>query len=102
MRRTTVLVASALIGAFANPGLAAEPTLDRDVNAARTASAAVHSKAANAADTEKICRVHVASVYESLMLRQAVADGADGARVLATLDSLMNIFNDLRVPKCGG
>jgi hypothetical protein len=36
------------------------------------------------------------------MLRQAVADGVDGARVLATLDSVMNIFNNLAAPKCGG
>ncbi|MHC4042949.1 hypothetical protein [Bradyrhizobium sp. 23AC] len=102
MRRTTVLVASALISAFSNPGLAAESTLERDVNAPRVASAAVHGKAANAADTEKMCRVHAASLYESVMLRQAAADGIDGARVLATLDSMINIFNDRSLPKCGG
>lgn len=101
MRRTTVLVASALISAFANSGLAAESTLDRDTNAAPKVSVG-NSKAANRAETEKACRVHVTSFYESIMLRQAVADGVDGARVLATLDSVMNIFNNLGVPKCGG
>lgn len=101
MRRTTVLVASALISAFANSALAAGSTLNRDINAAPTVTA-VHSKAANTAETEKACRVRVTSFYESIMLRQAVADGADGARVLATLDSVMNIFNNLGVPKCGG
>ena len=64
MRRITVLIASALINASTIPGLAAESTLNKDVNAARAVSATVHSKPANAADNEKTCRAYAASFYE--------------------------------------
>jgi hypothetical protein len=101
MRRITVLIASALINASAILGLAAESTLNKDVNAARAVSATVHSKPANAADNEKTCRAYAASFYESVMLRQAAAGRVDGARVLTALDSVINAFNDLLAPKCG-
>jgi hypothetical protein len=68
MRRNTVLIASALINASTIPGLAAESTLNEDVNAARAVSATVHSKPANAADNEKTCRGYAASFYETAML----------------------------------
>jgi len=58
MRRITVLVASALIHASTIPGLAAESTLNKDVNPALAVSATVHGKAANAADNEKTCRAY--------------------------------------------
>jgi hypothetical protein len=101
MRRVPVLIASALINASAIPGLAAESTLYNDVDAARAASATVHSKPANAADNEKICRAYATSFYESVMLRQAAASRVDGARVLIALDSVINAFNDLLATKCG-
>jgi hypothetical protein len=93
----TVLIASALINASTVAGLAAESTLNKDVNAARAVSATVHNKPANGADNEKICRAYAAS-----LLRQAAADRVDGAWVLTALDSVINIFNDLLAPKCGG
>jgi len=53
MRSITVLIASALINASTIPGLAAESTSSKDINAVRAISATVHSKPANAADDEK-------------------------------------------------
>ena len=73
MRKITVLIASALINASAIPGLAAESTLNKDVNVVRALLATVHSKPDNAADNEKTCRAYAASHYESVMLRQAAA-----------------------------
>jgi len=101
MRRITVLIASALISASTIPGLAAESTLNKDVNPARAVSATVHSKPANAADNEKTCRAYAASFYESVMLRQAAAGRGDGAWVLTALDSVINAFNDLLATECG-
>ena len=101
MRRITVLIASALINASTIPGLAAESTLNKDVNPARAVSASVHSKPANVADNEKTCRAYAASFYESVMLRQAAAGRGDGAWVLTALDSVINAFNDLLATKCG-
>ena len=101
MRRISVLIASALINASAIPGLAAESTLNKDVNPARAVSASVHSKPANVADNEKTCRAYAASFYESVMLRQAAAGRGDGAWVLTALDSVINAFNDLLATKCG-
>ena len=101
MRRITVLIASALINASTITGLAAESTLNKDVNAARAVSATVHSKTDNAADNEKTCRAYAASFYESEMQRQAAAGRVDGARVLTALDSVINAFNDLLATKCG-
>ena len=100
MRRITVLIASAVINASTLPGLAAESTLNKDVNAARAVSATVHSKPANAVDNEKTCRAYAASFYRSVMLRQA-ADRVDGAWLLTALDSVINAFNDLSATKCG-
>ena len=99
MRRITVLIASALINASTIPGLAAESTLNKDVNAARAVSATVHSKPANAVDNEKTCRAYAASFYESMMRRQAAA--GHGARVLTALDSVINAFKHLLATKCG-
>ena len=101
MRRITVLVASALIHASTIPGLAAESTLNKDVNPALAVSATVRGKAANAADNEKTCRAYAASFYEFVMQRQAAAGRVDGARVLTALDSVINAFNDLLATKCG-
>ena len=101
MRKITVLIASALINASTIPGLAAESTLNKDVNPAPAVSATVHGKPVNAADNEKTCRAYAASFYESEMQRQAAAGRADGARVLTALDSVINAFNDLLVTKCG-
>ena len=60
MRRIIVLIASALINASAIPELAAESTLNKDVNAPRAVLATVHSKPDNAADNEKTCRAYAA------------------------------------------
>ena len=97
MRRISALIASALINASTLPGLAAESTLNKDVNAARAVSATVHSKPAD----EKTCRAYAASFYKSVMLRQAAADRVDGAWLLTALDSVINAFNDLFATKCG-
>ena len=101
MRGIPVLIASALINASTIPGLAAESTLNKDVNPAPAVSATVHGKPVNAADNEKTCRAYAASFYESVMLRQAAASRVDGARVLTALDSVINAFNDLLATKCG-
>jgi hypothetical protein len=102
MRRITVLIASALISVSTIPGLAAESRLNKDVSPARVVSATVHSKPANAADNEKICRAYAASFYESAMLQQAAAGRVDSARVLTAIDSVINAFKDLLATKCGG
>jgi hypothetical protein len=101
MRRITVLIVSALINASTIPGLAAESTSNKDVNAARAVSATVHSKPDNAADKEKTCRAYAASSYKSVMRRQAAAGRVDGARVLAALDSVIDAFKDVLATKCG-
>ena len=101
MRRITVLIVSVLINASTVPGLAAESTSNKDVNATRAVSATVHSKPANATDDEKICRAYAASFYRSVMLRQAAAGRVDGAWLLTALDSVINAFNDLLAAKCG-
>ena len=100
MRRITVLIASVLINASTIPGLAAESTLNKDVNPALAVSATVHGKAANSADNEKTCRAYAASFYESVM-RQDAAGRVDGAWVLTALDSVINASNDLLATKCG-
>jgi hypothetical protein len=101
MRRVTVLIASVLINASTIPALAAESTLNRDVSAPRAISATVHSKPDNAADNKNTCRAYAASFYES-ELRQAAAGGVDGARVLITLDSVIDAFKNLFATQCGG
>jgi hypothetical protein len=90
MRRITVIIASALINASTIPGLAAESTLNKDVNPAGAVSATVHSKPADAADNEKTCRADAASFHEAVMRRQAAADRVDGAWGLTALDSVVN------------
>ena len=101
MRRITVLTASALINASTIPGLAAESTLNKDVNAARAVSATVHSKPNNAADNDKTCRAYAASFFESVMRQQAAAGRVDGARVLTALDSVIDAFKHVLATKCG-
>ena len=101
MRSITVLIVSALINASAIPGLAAESTLDKDVNAARAVSATMHSEPDNGADNEKTCRAYAASSYEYEMLRQVAAARFDGAWVLSALDSVINSFKHLLATKCG-
>lgn len=101
MRRVTFLIASALINASTIPGLAAESTLNKEVNAARAVLATGYSKRANVADNEKTCRAYAASFHESVMLAQAAAGCVAGARVLTAFDSVINAFNDLLATKCG-
>ena len=102
MTRITVLIASALINASTIPGLAAESTSSKDINAVRAISATVHSKPANAADDEKTCRAYAASFYNSVTLRRAAAGRVEGAWLLTALDFVINAFNDLLATKCGG
>jgi len=102
MRRISVLIASALINASTIPGLAAESTLNKDVNPAVAVSATVHRKSANAADNEKTCRAYAASFHESVMLRQAAVSRVDGAWMLTALDFVVSAFKDLMATQCGG
>jgi hypothetical protein len=99
MRRTTVLIASALINASTIPGLAAS-TVNMHVFVDRAVSASVHSKPDNAADNEKTCRAYAASFYESAVLRQTAAGRVDGARVLTALESVINAFKHLLGTEC--
>ncbi len=101
MRRITVLIASALINASTIPGLAAESTPNKDVNAARAVSATEHSRPIKAADNENTCRAYAASFYESVMRRQAAIGRVDGEPVLTAIDTVINAFNDLLATKCG-
>jgi hypothetical protein len=101
MSRITVLIASALINASTIPGLAAESTLNQDVNVARAVSATVHSKPDNGADNEKTCRAYAASFYVSVKRQQAAAGRVDGARVLTAIDSVIDAFKDVLATKCG-
>jgi hypothetical protein len=92
MRRTFVLIASAVINASPIPAVAAECTSNKNIDATRTRWATLRSQPANAADT----------FYESVTLRQAAAGCVDRERNLAVLDSEINAFNDLLAKKCGG
>jgi len=100
MKRILALIVSAAINASTIPAVAAEFTLNKDMDASRSLSATIHSRPANAADNEKTCRAYAASFYESVVLRQAAANRVDGERVLAVLDSVINAFNDLLATKC--
>jgi hypothetical protein len=99
MRRTAVFIASALISASIIPGLAAVSTLNKDVNAARTVWATVHSRPHHAADDET-CRAKEASFYQSVMRQQAAVGRIDGARVLTVVDSVIDAFKDVFATKC--
>lgn len=101
MRKITVLIASAMINASTIPGPAAASTLNERIYAARAVSATLPSKPDNATDSDKTCRTYVASSYESLMLRQATADDAEGARIVTAIDSVINAFKHLLATKCG-
>ena len=100
MRRIAVLIASAAINATTIPAVAAEHTSIRDIDAARAGTVMVNSQPTNATDKEKTCRDYAASFYESVVLRHTAASRADGAQVLAALDSVINAFNDLLATKC--
>ena len=101
MRRLIALIASAAINASSIPAGASECTANKDIDAFRSHWATLRSHPANAADKEKTCRAYAASFYESVTLRQAAAQCADGERNLAVLDSEINAFNDLLATKCG-
>src|SRR5262245_48981768 len=98
MRRIAVAVASAAIIASTMSALAAECTTNKGFCARWTAG---QSQPANTSDKQKSCRAYAASFYESVMLRRAAAERADGARLLIALDSVINAFNDLLATKCG-
>src|SRR6516164_1247745 len=101
MRRIIIFIASAAINASTIPGVAADYTSNKYIDASRTRLATVHSQPANTTDNEKICRAYAASFYESEVMRQAAASRVDDERVLAALDSVINAFNDLFATKCG-
>src|SRR5215813_13674111 len=100
MRRIAVLIASAAIKASTIPAVGAECTSIKATDASCARRSTVQSQPADAADKEKSCRAYAASFYESVMLRQVAAKRADGERVLAALDSVINAFNDLLATKC--
>jgi hypothetical protein len=102
MRRISILIASAVIHASISPSLAAECTANKDIDTFCKRWPTVQSQSANAGDKEKSCRAYAASFYESVMLRHVAASRVDGARVLASLDSVIDAFNDLLATKCGG
>ena len=102
MRRIAVLIASAAINASTIPAVAAECTSNKGIDASCARWATVQSQPANAAEKEKSCRAYAASFYQSVMLRQVATQRVDGARVLAAIDSVINVFNDLLATKCGG
>ena len=102
MWRIPVLIASVAINASTLPAVAAENTSNKDVDASRARWEMLRSQPAKAADRDKTCRAYAASFYESVTLRQAAAKCPDGERILASLDSEINAFNDLLATKCGG
>jgi hypothetical protein len=101
MRKIIVLIASTAIIASSS-AIAAECTLNKDIDTTRTRLATKRSQPANSDTIEKACRAYAASFYESVTLRQAAARYADGGRTLALLDSVINAFNDLLATKCSG
>ena len=102
MRRIPVLIAFAGINASTLPAANAECTSIKDIDASRSRWELLRSQTAKPADREKICGAYAASFYESVTLRQAIANCATGGRNLAVLDSEINAFNDLLARKCGG
>ena len=100
MRRIFVLIASAAINASTFPAVAAECTSIKDIDASRSRWELLRSQPDKAVDREKTCSAFAASFYESVTLRQAVANC--GGRNLAALDFEINAFNDLLATKCGG
>jgi len=102
MRRRLILVALAAINVSTVPAAGVECTSIKDIDASRSRWELLRSQAAKAADREKICSAYAESFYESVTLRQAVANCAAGGRNLTVLDSEINAFNDLLATKCGG
>lgn len=101
MRRILALIASAAINASTIPAVAADCTSVKEIDASRSRWELLRTQADKVADKEKICRVYAASFYESVTLRQAAANCVDGGRAMVTLDSEINVFNDLLASKCG-
>jgi hypothetical protein len=102
MRRLIVLIVAAAIKASLLPVVASECASNKDVDASRARWEMLRSRPAKVADIEKTCRAYAVSFYESVTLRQAAAKCVNGERILATLDSEINAFNDLLATKCGG
>ncbi|MCC8969730.1 hypothetical protein [Bradyrhizobium brasilense] len=102
MRRTLVLIASAVINVSTIPAVAAECTSIKDIYASRARWALLRSQPDKAADKERICRAYATSFYESVTLRQAATKCIDRETALVTLDSEIDAFNDLLASKCGG
>ena len=102
MKRPALLIASAAINVSTIPAVAAECTAIRDIDATRSRWELIRTQSAKANDKENVCRAYAASFYESVKLRQAVAECDAGGRNLAALDSEVNVFNDLLATKCGG
>jgi hypothetical protein len=102
MRGLIVLIVAAAINPSAIPAVASECASNKDVEASRARWEMLRSQPAKVADREKNCRAYAASFYESVTLRQAAEKCLNGERILATLDSEINAFNDLLVTKCGG
>ena len=100
MRRIFVFIASAAINASTIPAVAAECASIKDIDASRSRWELLRSQPDKAADRERACSAFAASFYESVTLRQAVANC--GGRNLAALDFEINAFNDLLATKCGG
>ena len=101
MKRMLVLIACTAINASTTPGVAAECTSNKDVDASRTRWATQRSQRIKAADKEKSCRAYAASFYESVALRLAAAKCVDGKQIVAVLDSEISAFNDLLATECG-
>jgi len=74
----------------------------RRIDASRSRWELMRTQSAKANDKENVYRAYAALFYESVKLRQAVAECDAGGRNLAVLDSEVNIFNDLLATKCGG
>jgi hypothetical protein len=102
MRKTAVLIASAVISGSTIPAVAAQSTSIKDIDIPGARRVTAVSQSVDAADTEKTCRGYVASFQESVMRRQAAAKLAGGERAVILIDSVINGFNDLLATKCGG
>jgi hypothetical protein len=97
-----VLIASAAINASTLPAATAQCTSVKNIDASRSHWEMHRSQRAKTADKEKICRVHAASFYESVTLRQPAAKCVDGGRTLGAPDFEINAFRGLPAKKCGG
>ena len=99
MRSIAILVASAAINVSTISAVAAECTSNKKFCAL---GGSTRGEPVDVVSKEKTCSTYAASFYESVTLRQMAAQRADGAPVLAALDSVINAVNDLLATKCGG